>query len=68
MGSGKLTAAEELARLDERGRFSTAGGFDGGARQPVPSPPPTHDQWLVEVLREVIVTHISTTIAAVGTQ
>jgi hypothetical protein len=27
------------------------GGFDGGCRQPLPQPPPTHDQFLVELLR-----------------
>jgi hypothetical protein len=26
-------------------------GFDGGARQPAPLPPETHEQWLSAVLR-----------------
>jgi hypothetical protein len=30
---------------------SPAGSFDGGARQSLPPPPPTHDQWLGELLR-----------------
>jgi hypothetical protein len=28
------------------------GGFDGGARQPVPPPPEDHGAWLVRVIRE----------------
>jgi hypothetical protein len=35
---------------DERGRFVST-GFDGGARQSVPTPGPTHDEWLADVLR-----------------
>lgn len=39
-------------RRDARGRFAIAGGsFDGGARQPVSGPPPSHDEWLSDVLR-----------------
>ena len=29
-----------------------ASGFDGGARQIVPPAPPTHDEWLVAVVRQ----------------
>jgi hypothetical protein len=28
------------------------GGFDGGARTSVPAAGPTHDEWLVEVIRQ----------------
>ena len=34
---------------DERGRF--VGGFDGGARTSPPPAPPSHDEWLGELLR-----------------
>jgi hypothetical protein len=36
---------------DEAGRFTKPASFDGGARPFVPPPPPTHDEWLAEVLR-----------------
>ena len=32
------------------GRFVSS-GFDGGARPLLPAPPPTHAEWLGEVLR-----------------
>jgi hypothetical protein len=28
------------------------GGFDGGARRSLPQPPPSHGEWLSQVLRE----------------
>jgi hypothetical protein len=34
---------------DERGRFA---GFDGGVREPAPTPGPSHDEWLGGVLRD----------------
>jgi hypothetical protein len=34
---------------DERGRWA---GFDGGARPSPPAAPPSHDEWLLEVLRD----------------
>jgi hypothetical protein len=36
---------------DQLGRYATRGSFDGGAREPLPPPPPTHGEWLGEVLR-----------------
>jgi hypothetical protein len=34
---------------DRQGRFTVS--FDGGARQPVPPPPPTHGEYLTEAIR-----------------
>jgi hypothetical protein len=35
---------------DEQGRFAS-GGFDGGSRTPPPSPPESHEDWLLRLLR-----------------
>jgi hypothetical protein len=37
---------------DERGRFAGSSGFDGGAREPLPPAPQSHDEWLVDALRD----------------
>lgn len=34
---------------DERGRFAAV-SFDGGAREPAPTEPESHDSWLIRVL------------------
>jgi hypothetical protein len=45
-------APQRPQQRDQRGRFAaTAADFSAGARQSVPRPPPTHDEWLVDVLR-----------------
>jgi hypothetical protein len=61
ISAGRREAAERKRRLlaaitgrraqprDRQGRFASV-SFDGGARQPVPQPPPTHDEWLGEVI------------------
>jgi hypothetical protein len=36
----------------EPGPERRVGGFDGGARQPVPPPPEDHGRWLVRVIRD----------------
>jgi hypothetical protein len=48
-----LFAGRASQERDEAGRFTTSGGFgfDGGARQTLPQPPPGHGAWLGEVLR-----------------
>jgi hypothetical protein len=37
---------------DEQGRYARAGAFHRGARASVPLSPPSHDAWLVDVLRQ----------------
>jgi hypothetical protein len=36
---------------DERGRFAPPGSLDGGARKALPARPPSHDEWVAEVIR-----------------
>jgi hypothetical protein len=42
-----ITGRREQPR-DRQGRYVS---FDGGARQPVPGPPPTHDEYLTDAIR-----------------
>jgi hypothetical protein len=58
--AGKEQRQRELAALftrrapqprDETGRYAGRGSFDGGARPSLPLPPPTHGEWLGQVLR-----------------
>ena len=48
MFSGRST---ERQPRDQAGRFARTSGFDGGARPTLPPSPPSHDQWLGEVVR-----------------
>ena len=60
MAESKASRKQALAALfsgraqprDESGRYATkTASFDGGARQTPRPPPPTHSEWLGEILR-----------------
>jgi hypothetical protein len=60
MAESKASRKQALADLfsgraparDQAGRFAPkTASFDGGARQPIPPEPPSHAEWLGEVLR-----------------
>jgi hypothetical protein len=45
----ELLVGDAQQPRDERGRWA---GFDGGARPSPPAAPASHDEWLLEVLRD----------------
>jgi hypothetical protein len=47
-----LFCGRALQPRDRLGRFAKSASFDGGAREPLPSPPPSHDETLVRILRD----------------